>query len=171
MADPAGQAGDHVLPDVLGRDLHVVFCGSAAGKASARAGAYYAGPGNLFWPTLHRVGLTAERLEPREFRTVARYGIGLTDMAKAESGGDHELSPAADDPAALRRKIARHRPKMLSFVGKRAARVFLGRPVEYGIQSETIGATLIFLLPSPSGRARRFWDESWWFDLARRLGA
>ena len=43
-----------ILPDVLEPGLRVVFCGTAAGKASARAGAYYAGPGNAFWPTLHR---------------------------------------------------------------------------------------------------------------------
>jgi G:T/U-mismatch repair DNA glycosylase len=41
-----------VLPDLLRPGLRIVFCGTAAGTASARAGAYYAGPGNAFWPTL-----------------------------------------------------------------------------------------------------------------------
>ena len=61
-----------VLPDVLGPGLRIVFCGSAAGAVSARVGAYYAGPGNRFWPTLHRVGLTPRLLAPAEFRTVLR---------------------------------------------------------------------------------------------------
>ena len=77
-----------VLPDVLGSGLSIVFCGSAAGAASARAGAYYAGPGNRFWPTLYRVGLTPRILAPADFRTVRRYGIGLTDLCKTESGSD-----------------------------------------------------------------------------------
>jgi TDG/mug DNA glycosylase family protein len=37
-----------VLPDLLRPGLRVVFIGTAAGAASARAGAYYAGPGNQF---------------------------------------------------------------------------------------------------------------------------
>lgn len=35
-----------VLPDVLERELRVVFCGTAPGAASAKAGAYYAGHGS-----------------------------------------------------------------------------------------------------------------------------
>ena len=45
-----------MLPDVLPPGLAVVICGTAAGTASARAGAYYAGPGNAFWATLTRSG-------------------------------------------------------------------------------------------------------------------
>src|SRR3546814_6083057 len=52
-----------VLPDVLAPGLRLVFCGSAAGRKSAELGAYYAGPGNKFWPTLYEIGLT-----PRHFR-------------------------------------------------------------------------------------------------------
>ena len=111
-----------VLPDVLGSGLSIVFCGSAAGAASAQAGAYYAGPGNRFWPTLYRVGLTLRILAPAEFHTVRRYGIGLTDLCKTELGADSGLSGEADDTAALAAKIARYRPAVLAFNGKRAAR-------------------------------------------------
>ena len=55
-----------------------------------------------------------------------RYGIGLTDMCKTEAGADTDLSREADDAQALVEKIARHRPAVLAFNGKRAARVFLG---------------------------------------------
>nr|HQT26871.1 mismatch-specific DNA-glycosylase [Burkholderiales bacterium] len=58
-----------VLPDVLAPDLAVVFCGSAVGAASARRRAYYAGPGNAFWPTLARVGFTPCQLTPDEYGT------------------------------------------------------------------------------------------------------
>lgn len=142
-----------MLPDVLRPGLGVVFCGSAAGRVSALRGAYYAGPGNLFWPTLAKVGLTPRPLKPEEFRTVLRYGIGLTDLCKRASGADGELPAEADDPAALRAKILRFRPRRLAFVGKRPARVFLGRAVGYGVQAERIGETAIHVLPSPSGAA------------------
>ena len=156
-----------VLPDVLGPGLRIVFCGSAAGAASARAGAYYAGPGNRFWPTLHSVGLTPRLLAPAEFRTALRYGIGLTDLCKTESGADSGLSAQADDAAALAAKIARHRPTVLAFNGKRAARVFLdAERLAYGEQPRRIGETAIHVLPSTSGAARRWWDEAFWRRVA-----
>ncbi|MDD9993786.1 MAG: mismatch-specific DNA-glycosylase [Rhodospirillales bacterium] len=156
-----------VLPDVLGPGLRVVFCGSAAGAASARVGAYYAGPGNMFWPTLHRVGLTPRLMEPAEFRTVLRYGIGLTDLCKTESGADADLSRQADDAAALTAKIERHRPAVLAFNGKRAARVFLAaETLDYGEHARRIGGTAIHVLPSTSGAARRWWEETFWRRVA-----
>ena len=81
-----------VLPDVLKPGLRVVFCGTAVGSKSARAGAYYAGRGNQFWSVLYRVGLTPRQLEPQEFRLLLQYGIGLTDLAKRRSGSDGVLS-------------------------------------------------------------------------------
>ena len=156
-----------ILPDVLGPGLRIVFCGSAAGAASARARAYYAGPGNRFWPTLHRVGLTPRLLAPAEFRIVLRYGIGLTDLCKTESGSDSSLSGLSDDRAALTAKIARHRPAVLAFNGKRAARVYLDAvTVSYGEQARRIGETAIHVLPSTSGAARRWWDETYWRRVA-----
>ena len=163
----AATATPDVLPDVLGPGLRIVFCGSAAGAVSARVGAYYAGPGNRFWPTLHRVGLTPRLLAPAEFRTVLRHGIGLTDLCKTESGADTDLSRQADDAAALTVKIAQHRPAVLAFNGKRAARVFLGaETLDYGEQARRVGETAIHVLPSTSGAARRWWDEAFWRRVA-----
>ena len=156
-----------VLPDALGPGLRIVFCGSAAGAASARAGAYYAGPGNRFWPTLYRVGLTPRLLAPAEFRTALEYGIGFTDLCKTESGADSGLSAKADDAAALAAKIARYRPGVLAFNGKRSARVFLDAAgIGYGEQTQRIGGTAIHVLPSTSGAARRWWDEAFWRRVA-----
>ena len=53
VADKSRQAGT-ILPDVLGPNLKVVFCGTAAGAVSAKRRAYYAGPGNKFWQTIHK---------------------------------------------------------------------------------------------------------------------
>ena len=71
---------NNILPDVLRRDLRAVISGTAAGKASARRRAYYAGPGNKFWQSLRRVGLTPHVLKPQEFRELLGHGIGLTDQ-------------------------------------------------------------------------------------------
>ncbi len=144
-----------------------MFCGSAAGRVSALRGAYYAGPGNRFWSTLAATGLTPTLLTPEAFPNLTDYGLGLTDIAKDASGADHQLPPGSDDPAALRAKILRFAPQVLAFVGKRAAEAYLGRAADYGLQSERLGRTRIFVLPSPSGAARGYWDVSWWHALAR----
>lgn len=164
-----------ILPDVLAPGLDVVFCGSAAGAVSARVGAYYAGPGNRFWPMLHEIGLTPRVLAPQEFPAVLDYGIGLTDMCKWDSGSDASLARAADDPEAVRRKIARFAPRALAFNGKRAATVFFRAvfdtpPAGYGLQSVRLGDTAIFVLPSTSGAANRWWDPAPWRSLAAYLG-
>lgn len=158
-----------VLPDVLADGLDVVFCGSAVGAVSAKVGAYYAGPGNKFWPTLHKIGLTDRQLAPKEYPLALTYGIGFTDMNKVESGPDASLSAAADDPAALRAKVESHRPAFLAFVGKRAGQAFFGRAVPYGRQTERLGDTAVYVLPSPSGLASGFWDLSPWQELAEHV--
>lgn len=156
-----------ILPDVLAENLDIVFCGSAAGRVSAARGAYYAHPQNRFWATLARVGLTPRRLAPEEFRSLPRYGLGLTDVCQRASGGDDELPREADDPAAVIAKVRRVQPRWLAFVGKRPAKVVLGRGrVDYGEQPERIGRTRVFVLPSPSPRASAWWDPAWWERLA-----
>ena len=156
-----------VLPDVLIPGLSIVFCGSAAGAASASRGAYYAGPGNAFWPALHAAGFTPYQLSPEEYMSVTRHGLGLTDLAKDVSGQDSMLRAGDFDRTGLRAKMLEYRPRMLAFTSKRAAQEFMGRPVDYGLLPGTIGETALFVLPSPSGAARRYWSDAPWRDLAR----
>jgi TDG/mug DNA glycosylase family protein len=158
-------AASDVLPDVLAHDLDIIFCGTAAGSASARRGAYYAGPGNAFWRTLHRVGLTPRILEPEEFRRLTDWNMGLTDLAKTVAGSDHVLAKSHFEVARLRNRIVEYRPKFIAFTSKRAAEEFVGHRVDYGVLTDTVGATRLFALPSPSGAARRYWNEAHWRSL------
>jgi double-stranded uracil-DNA glycosylase len=148
-----------------------VFCGTAAGAVAARVGAPYAGPGNRFWWVLHEVGLTPRRLAPAEFRSLPRYGIGLTDVAKFTSGSDASLARTDFDPAAVIEKVERYRPRILAFVGKRAALEVLGGRVGYGHQGIRIGVSDVWVVPSTSGAARGSWDIRPWRELARPQGS
>jgi TDG/mug DNA glycosylase family protein len=159
-----------VLPDILAPGLRVVFCGTASAEASARVGHYYAGPVNRFWRTLHEIGLTGDRvLTPAEFESLPRYGIGLTDLAKHAVGTDDRINAADFALDDLRRKILNHMPRILAFNGKNAAKGFLNRRVDYGLQPERIESTEVFVLPSTSAAARRYWDLNPWRQLASRL--
>ncbi|MGH8182527.1 MAG: mismatch-specific DNA-glycosylase [Rhodanobacteraceae bacterium] len=158
-----------ILPDVLAPGLHVVFCGTAPGTRSARDRAYYAHPGNYFWRSLFETGLTPRRLSPAEFHEVLEYGIGLTDVAKHHYGSDAELPRAAFDSEALRKKLMRYRPRIIAFTSKNAARAGLGtgsHNLACGEQSARLADCRVFVLPSPSGQARGFWDIAPWRELA-----
>ena len=156
-----------VLRDVLRTGLNVVFCGSAVGPTSAQVGAYYAGPGNRFWETLYRVQLTPRQLKPDEFGALLDYDIGLTDLAKRRSGTDDHISDSDYDIASFRSKLGKLAPKAVAFNGKRPAGVFLGQSTDYGRQPERIGQAAIFVLPSTSAAARKWWNESHWRQLAK----
>ncbi len=163
---------DDVLPDMLQEKLKVVFCGTAASEKSARLKAYYAGPGNRFWPTLFEIGLTPNPLQPHEFQQVIHYGIGLTDIAKQASGVDAALIQSDFDAALFKEKIHHFQPRIVAFTSKRAAREGLmlsSAALAYGWLDQTIGQTRLYVLPSPSGAARAYWNIAFWQALADEI--
>lgn len=155
-----------ILPDVLESGLDIVFCGTAVGGRSAKTYCYYAGPGNQFWPTLRRIGLVPEDFKPQDFRTLPRYGLGLTDLVKSQVGNDVALRYRGFDVTTLRSKIVTFSPKILAFNGKKAAEIFFGQQVDYGLRDEIFHQTRLFVLPSTSGAARGYWNEQYWIALA-----
>ena len=162
-----------VLRDVLEPGLVLVLCGTGAGRKSAEVGAYYAKPGNRFWPTLHAVGLTPERqLKPLEYRNLLNWRIGLTDIAKEHIGQDAEIDLTLVDAAGLAARISACAPKIMAFTSKNAASLFLGKAtgrIDYGFQDETIGQTRLFVLTSPSGAAGSNWSVEPWRALANAV--
>lgn len=163
---------NHLVPDLLAPGLDLVFCGTAPSPISFRERAYYANPGNSFWPTLHAVGLTPERLAPRRYPELLALGLGLTDLNKTEYGSDHELSAAAMDAASLHAKLQRYQPAAIAFTSKNAASLALGiRAPAYGRQVHSLEGAVAFVLASPSGRARSFWTLEPWREAAAFVAA
>lgn len=160
-------ATESVLPDVVATDLTIIFCGTAVSEASKDRAAYYAGRGNAFWPTLHKVGLTPSQFVPEDYKKLLELGMGLTDLVKTACGNDRDLSKDGFDRKRLKQLISKYHPRILAFTSKRAAEEFIGHPVEYGRLPEKEGDTVLFVLPSPSGNARRYWSEEPWKELSR----
>jgi len=168
---PDGRGAGELIPDVLADGLRLVFCGSALGDVSWERKAYYANPGNRFWQTLAEVGLTPRRLAAEEYPRLVEWGIGLTDLVKTDHGQDaHIFDGHVDLDQArrlLRAKVLRWQPRVLAFTSKTVAAQFLGRRAVPGRQQECVGLTVVWVLPSTSGLARRFFDIGPWQDLAR----
>jgi TDG/mug DNA glycosylase family protein len=161
-----------ILPDLLEAKLSLVICGTAPSRVSKQQAAYYAHPGNIFWKTLHEAGLTPGQLAANAYADLLKYRIGLTDLNKTEWGADSELSRNRFDAPAFIEKMRRFQPKAIAFSSKFAASKFFGRTeLHYGRQSETLGGISIFVMPSTSGRARRYFDLSHWRALAGFVGS
>lgn len=162
-----------ILPDHLAPGLDAVFCGTAPGHASARAGHYYANPGNRFWALLHETGLTPRRLTPQQDALLPSLGLGLTDLCKTRAGQDADLAPADFDAPRLFAALAALHPRALAFTSLTAARVALGRkaaaPGRLPADPRLPGIA-IFALPSPSGLARRHFRAEPWASLAAFVG-
>ena len=177
MTAPARRAGAPLpaaasaVPDVLGPDLRVVFCGINPGFASHAAKAHFANPRNDFWRLLQAAGFTSRLYEPSEQFEVLREGIGLTNAAPRTTRGSGDLRRSDFVGAAERlERLARElRPGWIAFVGKEAFRGAFNERPELGEQKRRLGRTRLFVLPSTSpANAAVPWDERLrWFRKLR----
>lgn len=152
-------AQNKTIRDVISPDLDVLFCGINTGLYSAATGHHFARPGNRFWPTLYRAGFTPHLFSPAEELELISLGYGITNIV------DRATASAADLSAEelrlgginLERKVKVFRPKVLAVLGISAYRTAFGKPKTIlGRQQETIGNTIVWVLPNPSGLNAHF---------------
>ena len=142
------------VPDVVAPNLTILFCGINPGLYSAAVGHHFAGPGNLFWPTLHATGFTPRQLTAFDESELLSLGYGITNLvarpsASAEDVDKDELRRGA---RALRRKVLSLRPRFVAVLGLVAYRIgFESSKAAVGRQPEDMGTTKVWLLPNPSG--------------------
>ena|SRR5215510_6648436 len=142
------------VADVIAPRLRILFCGINPGLYSAATGHHFARPGNRFWPTLHAAGFTPTLLRPEDEAELLSLGLGITNLVsrttpKAEVLSKRELRLGS---RRLIRKTSAYRPRILAVLGLEAYRAAFDEPsAVVGLQSRTIGATHIWLLPNPSG--------------------
>jgi TDG/mug DNA glycosylase family protein len=93
----------------------------------------------------------------------------LTDIAKKVFGPDSKHLKADFDAAAFAERILSASPAIVAFNGKKAASAYFGRStrrISYGLQKERLEGSRLFVLPSTSGAARKFWNVEYWVELA-----
>ncbi len=142
------------LPDILGPDLDVVFCGINPGLYSAAVGCHFARPGNRFWKALHDSGFTDELLEPSEQQRLLAYGCGLTNLVPRATAAASDLSrdELRQGRDGLSRKIGEVQPRCVAVLGIGAFRTaFRQRKSALGLQEETLAGVRLWVLPNPSG--------------------
>ena len=161
-----------MLPDIVGADPVIVFCGLAGAESTKTRDHYYASPGNNFWECLHLSGLSPRRLAPTR---TARWwlGLGLTDLVghwDHETGrGWVEIDLLVARSSAGSRRSWRSPPRARRAC---AAKALGQRAPGLGLASWGIGQSEVFVLPGTSGaNQRKDYDGrpqrlAWWSDLA-----
>jgi TDG/mug DNA glycosylase family protein len=147
-------AGDKTVPDVIAYDLRVLFCGINPGLYTAAVGHHFARPGNRFWKALYAARFTDRLLSPFEESKLLESGYGVTNVvARATATADllarEELLHGAKQ---LKNKVRRYRPQILAILGLGAYRLAFSQPKAIvGRQETKVGATVLWVLPNPSG--------------------
>lgn len=142
------------MRDVIAPNLRVLFCGINPGLYTAAVGHHFARPGNRFWPALHAGGFTDRVLSPFDERKLLKSGYGITNVVSRTTATADQLS--RDEIIAggeqLRAKVLRYQPRVLAVLGVGAYRTAFNQPkATVGRQAETIGDTVLWVLPNPSG--------------------
>ncbi len=142
------------VPDLIAPGLKVLFVGINPGLYSAAVRHHFARPGNRFWPTLHAAGFTERLLSPFEEGELLARGYGITNVVARATASAAALTPSelAAGGRRLRAKVQRCHPRILAVLGVGAYRTAFARPqAAFGRQSETLGDTVLWVLPNPSG--------------------
>ena len=142
------------MPDVIAPNLRVLFCGINPGLYTAAVGHHFARPGNRFWPALHAGGFTDRVLSPFAERELLKSGYGITNVVSRTTASADQLTRAEIIAGGeqLRAKVLRYQPRVLAVLGVGAYRTAFNQPkASVGRQAETIGETVLWVLPNPSG--------------------
>lgn len=145
------------LPDIIGPNLDVLFCGLNPGLTSAAIGHSFSNPSNRFWRVMHLAGFTPVQLRPEEDRILLDYHCGLTTAAPRPtvSAGELSRSEFTAGAVALKAKVETFAPRYIAFLGKPAYAAISGRrQISWGRQDERFGGAQAWILPNPSGLNR-----------------
>ncbi len=159
MATRSRSSGPVGVPDVVGANLNVLFCGINPGRRSGELGQHFARPGNRFWKLLHASGFTDHVMSPAEQDALPALGIGITNLVDRVTAAADELDNAELREGAhrLEEKVRVLRPHCVAVLGLQAYRTAFQRPKgTVGEQEELLADARLWLLPNPSGLQARY---------------
>ncbi len=166
FAIPDPDAIDDVLPDPhRGEELRLLIVGINPGLWTAAVNAPFARPGNRFWPSLHRAGLTSRLvdasrgLDPEDEQDLRTRGIGITNLVGRATVRADELERKELREAGrhLIGRLADLHPRTVAIAGITAFRTAYALPrARLGRQDADAvegwpAAVGLHVVPQPSG--------------------
>jgi len=147
-------AHNKLVPDLVAKNLIVLFAGINPGLYTAAIGRHFGRPGNRFWPALYGGGFTPRLFSPFEESLLLDLKFGITNIveratARADELADDELRAGG---RRLEAKVKRWRPTVVAFVGIGPYRIVSGiKDARVGLQKARFGGSHAWVLPNPSG--------------------
>lgn len=147
-------AQDKTVPDLVAKNLTVLFAGINPGLYTAAIGRHFGRPGNRFWPALRDGEFTPRLFSPFESSLLLDLNLGITNVvdratARADELTNDELRTGG---RRLETKVKRLRPTVVAFVGIGPYRIISGnKTANVGLQQELFGGSHAWVLPNPSG--------------------
>lgn len=157
--DELAAAEGKFVPDIIGTDLKVLFCGVNPGLWSAAVGHHFARPGNRFWKALNLSGLTNHPIGPDDERDLLDYGLGITNLVDRATRSADELKreDLQEGAKRLTSKVETWKPRCVAVLGMGAYRSAFSEPhAQLGLQPSKLGPASVWLLPNPSGIQARY---------------
>ncbi|MGY3555090.1 G/U mismatch-specific DNA glycosylase [Williamsia sp. R60] len=151
---------DAVVPDLIGPDCKLLFVGINPGLWTAATGAHFARRGNRFYPALWRAGIVDRLIDASagmsddDRALLLDRGIGITNVVPRASARADELTTEelVEGGRKLIDTVTRVHPKVIAVAGITAYRTAFGdRKATAGRQDRTIGDTVVWVVPNPSG--------------------
>src|ERR1700681_3586286 len=147
-------ARNKVVPDLVAKNLIVLFAGINPGLYTAAIGRHFGRPGNRFWPALYGGGFTPRLFSPFENALLLDLKFGITNIVERATARADELT--ADELGAggqrLQAKVNRWRPPVVPFVDIGPSRIGSGnKDARRGLQKAPFGGSHAWVLPNPSG--------------------
>jgi double-stranded uracil-DNA glycosylase len=151
---------NHVVPDLIGPGLRLLFVGINPGLWTAAVNTHFAHPGNRFYPALHRAGIIERPIDRVNGMTdddraqLIDRGIGITNVVERATPRASELTTTElrEGAERLRETIARHRPTVVAIAGITAYRTAFSQPkAQLGRQEMQLTGAAVWAVPNPSG--------------------
>ncbi|WP_435747738.1 mismatch-specific DNA-glycosylase [Nocardioides sp. SYSU DS0663] len=151
---------DHVVPDLLGPDLRLLFVGINPGLWTAATQTHFAHPVNRFYPALLRAGIIERPIDPAAGMTdedrehLRSRGVGITNVVPRATAKASEISREEfrEGGRRLVATIERTRPRVVAVAGITAYRAAFSLPKAVaGRQPEPLGGAELWVVPNPSG--------------------
>jgi TDG/mug DNA glycosylase family protein len=148
------------LPDLIPPSTRLLIVGINPGLLTVAVQAHFARRGNRFYPALFRAGVTdrvidaSAGFDPDDVRHLEDRGVGITCIVPNATVRAADLTPEQlrAGGAALRRRVAIVRPKVVAILGISAYRVAFDEPrATVGRQPGDWDGAQVWVVPNPSG--------------------
>ena len=158
-------------------EMHTIICGTSKSKDVDE---YYVKERAKFWKLIHESGVTSKELQPHEYREFTRYGYHLMELVSDIIPQDRLINFDETQRKNIEHSVDRidnMNIKRVFFNGKKAACWFLQgkgerkvtktcssvtRKRSYGRQVDLDLGYDVYILPSTSGTAARYWNAEIW---------